>query len=350
MEVDIRKEVIDFIVRSKVFNECAVIDGIIYDYYEDLDTIRAVALESKSLDENRTLVFHDFCDEIVLNDDVNTIMTINNASVVDCVNAKKFEFDISNSSIILFKANKIEDINNFKTRYLYNLQQLELNSLKEFIDVIYYPKLKILKLESVLKLPSLALSDLRNIKEIYLSNRLKYLNYTWIDSEQINIKIYFNGTVDDWRNLIVSEKSLVYKSPPYIKCLDSSLNITILDIKDENDLYNFILKKCTKLHIRLNELFLDVKVNALAFKAFISNIDESLLKYLSVEEFTNRDWISMLYMYAIYLDYFILDGIGKDKRLNYNEYLLKKCWLYACKYALEVDNNLLDYLINWLNL
>ena len=28
MEVDIRKEVIDFIVRSKVFNECAVIDGI----------------------------------------------------------------------------------------------------------------------------------------------------------------------------------------------------------------------------------------------------------------------------------------------------------------------------------
>lgn len=59
----------------------------------------------------------------------------------------------------------------------------------------------------------------------------------------------------------------------------------------------------------------------------------------------------MVYMYAIYLEYFMgLDGMDKNKRLNYNEDLLKKCWLYACKYALEVDNNLLDHLIDWLNL
>lgn len=183
MEDNSRQDAIDFIVRSKLFNEYAIIDGIFYDYYEDVDIIRAIALEYSSLDEDRRLIFHDFCDEIVLNDDVNTIMTINNASVVDCVNAKKFECDVSNNSITLFKANKIEDINNFKTRYFFNLEQLELNSINEFIDGVCFPKLKILKLESVSTLPFFALSDLKNIKEIYLSNKLKYLNYTWIDSE-----------------------------------------------------------------------------------------------------------------------------------------------------------------------
>lgn len=341
VENENRLEVINYIIRQKMFDESPIIDGIIYEYDEEKDVIIAIGLQYISLNENRRLIFHDFCDEIVLNIDVNTISTINIANYIDCCNAYKFICNFYNNSVIYFIGNNIKNVNDLKILGFGNLKYLELNGLLEFFSLDKLEKLEVLKLESVISLPSLALSNLENLKEIYLSNKLKSLSTTWITFEQRYLYIYFNGLMCEWNELIFDNKSLIKKYSPYVKCLDSSLNVNF--IKNENELLELILKRCKNFNIPLNELFLNIHVNALKYKNYIKSIDKSCLKYLTIEELNQNDNISMLYMYSIYLEYYM------GRRYKQNNELLYKCWLYICKYALECDNQILDKIVFWLN-
>ena len=129
-----REDIINFINRCVLFDECPIIDGIIYKYDDKSDSIIAIALEHDSINfQDRILNIPDFCDELNFDYTLSTVSILSIIKELNCNSVRKI---IINEGITLndcevLKANNIINIKNIDLNSFKNLKYLELNGLLE---------------------------------------------------------------------------------------------------------------------------------------------------------------------------------------------------------------------------